>query len=55
MDCLKCMNCTTVDQNGICMDNITFLTNTTNLDNLVGVKSGDVTTYAANQTKLINA
>jgi hypothetical protein len=49
------MNCTYIDLNGICTDNITFLTNTTNLDKLVGVKSGDVSAYAENQTKLIKA
>lgn len=41
VDCLKCMNCTSLDpKSGICLDGITFLTNTTNLDKLVGTKSG---------------
>jgi hypothetical protein len=49
------MNCTKIDQNGICLDNVTFITNTSSLDKLLGAKEGDVTSYVANQNKLISA
>jgi hypothetical protein len=48
------MNCTNIDKNGVCLDYVTFLTNTSDLNKLLGSKDGEVTSYVANQTKLIS-
>ena len=48
------MNCSKIDdKTKACLDEIIFLTNTTNLDQFVGTKTEDVSSYVSSQKNII--